>query len=63
MRTDEKRVARGEATLLRTLLRKGPRKPTQANTGDILFDGDTASADINKKNHIGTERDLENLTV
>ena len=63
MRIDEKRVARGEATLWRTLLRKGPKKPSQDSRAEIFVTSEGADNGLNKDPHIGMERDLQNLTV
>jgi hypothetical protein len=65
MRVDEKRVARGQATLWRRMLGKGPR-PVVHHTGSISVDGaseDGVDSSMKKGLEPGAERDLQNLTV
>jgi hypothetical protein len=63
MRVDEGRVARGQATLLRTLLGKGPK--LQGNEGTVFVQATDEEPDTVLKNGLqtGAERDLQNLSV
>ena len=62
MRTDERRVSRGQATIWRTMLGKGPKVPE--DDGIVVEDGnDTSDDGITKGVRIGIERDVRNLVV
>jgi hypothetical protein len=65
MRIDEKRVGRGQATLWRHMLGKGP-KPVTHHNGSISVDGaseDGVDTSMKKGLEPGAERDIQNLTV
>jgi Iron permease FTR1 family len=66
MRTDERRVSRGEATLWRKLLRKGPKVPKASTEAVSESPGeldDTKDGNSGKAAPIGMQRDIQNLTV
>jgi hypothetical protein len=64
MRVDERRVSRGQATLWRTILGKGP-KLSEDGAGVIVEcpNDETIDDSIKKGAHTGIERDIQNLTV
>lgn len=63
MRVDERRVARGQATLWRAMLGKGPKPTGREGTvfvhGAAEYEADGTLKDL----PTGAERDLQNLTV
>lgn len=71
MRIDERRVSRGQASLWRTMLRKGPKQRGDATEhGAVIVDEPIDSKDqITEQKGAelegieGVERDLQNLTV
>jgi hypothetical protein len=63
MRIDERRVARGQATLWRSMLGKGPK---QVDHHGVISEGSSeegVDSSIKKGIAPGAERDLQNLTV
>jgi hypothetical protein len=62
MRVDERRVARGQATLWRAMLGKGPRPTGREGTAFVHVAEDEADGTL-KNLPTGAERDLRNLTV
>ena len=63
MRVDERRVARGQATLWRTMLGKGPKQPGAEGTVFVQAADDESDTVLKRGLHTGAERDLQNLTV
>lgn len=65
MRIDENRVARGEATLLRQMLGKGPKPIIHHNHGPISEGSSEDGVDTSMKKDIApaAERDIQSLTV
>ena len=63
MRVDEGRVARGQATLWRAMLGKGPRPTGRERTVFVHVAEDEADGTVKKNLPTGAERDLQNLTV
>jgi len=63
MRVDERRVARGQATLWRTMLHKGPKSTGRDSTVSVEGGDGEPDTILKKGVHRGAERDLQNLTV
>ena len=63
MRTDERRVVEGKATLWRTMLGKGPKLSDEGH--GIIVQGPADSQDDNMKRVVqpGVDRDVQNLLV
>ena len=63
MRIDERRVARGQATLWRAMLGKGPKLTGREGTVFVHGAEDEVDGTLRKDLPTGAERDLQNLTI
>ena len=63
MRTDEKRVAEGKATLLRTMLGKGPKVSDEGHGIIVQEPADSQDDTIKRVAQSGIDRDVQNLVV